>query len=504
MNLIYIPVILMVIFFSGFAAMGIFKENKKNFFITTSYGLVTIVLMVLCVLLVTLKFDMSFESMCRVSGVFFGLTTAIGIARMIFLMLKSKGVKRVEGVSKRDLWYLIPALLLCIYSFFLLAPSYVNDDTWEIVSTTLATDTIYEYSAMTGEKMINGLPIFNKICVMPMLYSIVCRLTGLSIWTVCGFVFPIIVFSSCIGIVSKISDEINVNNKEAFMLTYMLCLIGGTYLPNNGIPVTTGYALLREGYSGYAIAYAVSIPLFTLCFLKKKYVTSLFAMSSLIGLVRIDRIYFALKSPISWFRNINGSGKLAGIFVLALLSSALIGTVKYKKRNIVLVVAPIVFISYVQDELRSLLNEKKQLVVYSVGVSIMILSCTGFDSFSDAFGMKETKQFEKMVMKEISASRYSEECIFAPADFMAVARRLDGNVKVLYGRDDISSYMAGLDFEDSSEFINDYYLYSLNALYGYEAYKTEHSKEEIEAAFSNRGVNEFLLPDDYVALKRAE
>ena len=301
-----------------------FRERNVGCFKGYLVGFLSLFAILFIETLAMLKLDLSMQAF---EWIVVGMLVGMAILGTVLLAVKRPGFERPKFTAHM-LYFLVPAVLLFMYSYLYLVPSLANDDTWEIVSTSLAKGSVYEYSAMTGKLMEKGLPIFNKIYVMPLLYIVMADFFDVPVAVSAGLLIPAIVYVLNLSIAYAIGKKINVGDNSYYMILYMLVLIAGTYLPSFGVPVTVGYTLLREGYSGYAVAYGVVIPTAVLLLLNKKYVWAVIAMAVNAPLVRIDRIFFALTRPIESARAINTAGKVAALYIVAVAVSLIIAALK--------------------------------------------------------------------------------------------------------------------------------------------------------------------------------
>ncbi|MBP5659862.1 MAG: hypothetical protein J6X08_00865 [Lachnospiraceae bacterium] len=229
--------------------------------------------------------------------------------------------------------------------------------------------------------------------------------------------------------------------------------MSGTYLPSFGVPVTLGYPILREGYSGYAVAYGVVIPAALLLLLKKKYLWAVVSLVPCVTLVRIDRVFFALTSPLESVAAVNTAGKIVGLYALAIVAAALLKTIGGAKIKWKAVLVPSVFVAYVSEKHKNCLKEKHENIWYSLGIAVVILSAVNFEPYDDAqtyFVRNEEEAHVQAVLEQVDG------IVWAPVEFVSVARRLDGNFESLFGRDTNDPKMAGFNYEDDYGMAGDY------------------------------------------------
>lgn len=471
--------------------MGLFREKNAGVFEKYAYGFLSLLLLSFAVSLVAVKFSISFEKYSLLILLVWGFALLTG---MISCLSRMKSKKRLKSLGKYELWYLIPAVLLFAYSYLYLAPSFANDDTWEVVATTVNTGTIFEYSAMTGEKIVNGFPIFNKMYFLPLLYSVFVDTFKIPMNLLGGVLLPFMVFITNLGLIKRIGEKVGISNVPAYMLLYMLALIGGTYLPSNGITATFGYGILREAYSGYGIFYGVVVPFMTLLILEKKWLKAAYAVLVSAGLLRLDRIFFALKTPVSTWNVINSEGKMVIFTLISVAAAFFVQAVSKTSIEWKLVFCPPAFFSYMTGKVQGRISNEKYQRIFLCCVGIFVITACNFEPFKDSQTFISYLRYEKEVAKKLSELESEDCCILAPVEFMAATRRLGSNVRTLFGRDDVSTYMAGLDYEDTSEYVTYYYRYTLNHYLLWKPYYIPYTEDELLGYAKEEGMDYLIFP----------
>ncbi len=468
------------------------KSGERNVGCLKGYlvGFLSLFVILFAEILVMLKLDISLKVFEWIVAATLATMAVVGA---LLIALKRPGFARPQ-LEKRMLWFLVPAVLIFVYSYCYLVPSFANDDTWEFVATSVAHGSVYEYSTMTGRLMTAGLPIFNKIQVMPVLYVVLADFFGISVNASAGLLMSAIVFVLNLSIVYAIGRELEVSDSSYFMILYMLILMGGTYLPNFGVPVTLGYPILREGYSGYAVAYGVVIPAALLLLLKKKYLWAVAALATSVAFVRIDRVFFTVAHPFKSFTEMNTAGKLVGIYVVAVAAALVFRAVKGVSVKWQGLLIPAVFVAYITEKLKNCLKKKSEFIWYSVGVSMIILSAVNFEPYEDSVTYFERNRAEAGV--EACIPEIKDGLVWAPVEFVSVARRLDGSIETLFGRDVNNPLMAGISYENDGEMGWEYRNAIYNVALNKYAYVTRYDTDYIVQAARKAGVKYVVLPSE--------
>lgn len=470
------------------------RREKVEPVVKYTAGLLALLSFFLFCLLIALKMDSSLKELEKL---FLGGSMLVALMGVAIAIKRRDILKRIMG--RKAFLSILPsvivAFILFVFSYIYLSPSIVNDDTWDVVAVTLANGSVYTHSAMTGQKLVNGLPIFNKIYIIPMLISCFCDCFKFEPSFVLKYGMPALLFLINLALVKTIASEVKVKNTNAFMLIYLILLIVGTYLPSKGIPVTLGYELLRQGYTGYAIAYGLLAPFVVLMLIRGQYYIATISGVSLLGLIRLDRIYYAVRDPINSYMDVVKSGKMFALYLLAVFAMIIWVRKKNQEAHINLLFLPSVFIAYEAEYIGGQLVERREKVIYYFALSVLLYSVCSFSIFSDA-------EFSSSVRdKEIAATEInmiindSDSIVWGSTEMMGYLHRTDGNRKTLYGRNVNVLTMDGLDYEDKPEDFEILYLGYYNLVDRKTFYDTETPIETLLKKISKL-CDYIVLPSD--------
>jgi len=393
-------------------------------------------------LLIELKLHGSLSDLCRVFGVV--ITAVTGGSLPVFLYAFYKGYVKFVKFDVHMLPWIVPALILGVVSVCLFKRSYINDITIETVNTTLYTGKIYEYSSLLGIKMEAGLPIFNKIEIVPMFYACLCSIFGTDIRFITDIAAPIASYISNLVIMWEISAYlVKDKHRNLFMIFHLFLLLAGTYLPANAIPITVGQPLLMQGYSGYAWGYGVLIPAIVLVLLQKKYLLGGLFLIPLTGLIKLDRLFFEIRDI-----NVNfGLMKYAGKLLILYLVSLIWWIVRLRsnhKTSLIAFLSGTAIVSTTMVDAYEFVGSKKSFVV---SMMLVILACCSFTPFKDADFIWEGHRTDISVVK----SERGETVLWAPESVLDDARRQDASIFPIYGRDMYNNMLRGTNYEPYSE-----------------------------------------------------
>ena len=442
MILLLIFIVLAVPYLVGSAFITIFGERRHRGPIRWIVGALSLLVCFLACLLVALKLDFSLYELCKIYGIVCASFTA-GSVPVFAFAVKNK-MLRYQTFDKKVLIWMIPALILGIFSIGILRPVYTNDITMEIVRTTLASGKIYEISALLGTKMEAGLPIFAKIEIMPMLYAVLCRDFNADPVVVIEYLAPAVTYIANMFLMWEISGYlVKEKQRSIFMLFHTILLVAGTYLPETAIPVTAGQPLLLQGYSGYAWAYGVVAPAVVLMLLDRRIFLSGWCMAAVLGLMKFDRLFFAVKDFLTSYHLMNSAGKMYILYIVA-FALWLIKRSKGDKEKPWILLSGSVLVSFELTNLYERFGEKRSYIFASI---LVILACCGFVPFA---GTTTVFEAEDVDISLITGGRQNVT-IWAPKEVMCELRRKSAYVKPIYGRDLYEELLDGVNYEPYSE-----------------------------------------------------
>lgn len=442
MIFVFLLLAITVPYITGTALTIIMGERSSRGLVRWVMGVLSVFAFFFLCLLIELKLHGSLDDLMKLFGIV-TISTVAGSVPVVLIGIKKKRIT-LQTFSLSALIWVIPAVVLGIFSVFILGPDYSNDITVETVKTTLATGTLYRYSSLLGVSMEAGFPIFNKIEIIPMLIAVLSRAFGMDPELFTYTIFPLISYLSNIIIMWAISGIlVKKENRNVFMFFHLFVLIAGTYLPSIAIPVTVGRPLLMQGYTGYAWAYGVLIPSMVLVLLQKRYFLAGLFIVPLAGLLRLDRIFFAGRDFFESYRSINISGKLFLLYLVSILW----WIIRKKGKNPfhpATLLSGSALISATLTDAYDYVGRKKSFVVWA---GIVILACCAFTPFEGARFSFTTTDFDYSLVR----NHEEQTVIWAPEEIMEGARRADAAIWPLYGRDALSSLLPGTNYEPYSD-----------------------------------------------------
>lgn len=463
MGILFILAVLIIPYLWGCLVTGFGKGKDSDNLTVYLSGLSAFFILMLGLILVALKADLDFNKFTLMASIlFFG--PAVMSLPFLVTRLKS-GTFKKPSMEKKTIGFIIAATVLGLISIVFTNQSYVNDATIETVRTTLESGKIYVFSSLDGKLMINGLPIYNKVFIIPLFYAFLSKVTFTDITLITGLIVPALTYVINLLIMWKIGKlVVSKENHLLFMFAHLVLLIGGTFLPGTAIPVSLGFPLLRQGYTGYAWAYGVIVPFAVLLLLQKKYFRGFVALVSLAGLLKIDSIFFAIKDFSNSYYKMGASGKLWIMYLVAVFYGIYASVEMKKKFNWQLLLTGCGFISWAICDLYATLAAKESKQVrhsFLAWMALAALACVSFMPYSDArisLALDGSNKDLREVIDTLENWQESVPCeengklvVAGCSEVMNYLRIATTKVTPAYGRDMIEPLLSGYNYERPEE-----------------------------------------------------
>ena len=180
------------------------------------------------------------------------------------------------GVTAKTLLQLYPFWILLtlglivfqiIWNYWMHIPYIGNDVTGETVQTMLATDSIYGMNPLTGQPFTAGMPMRLKVLVLPTLYAVFCRWTGLPVITVCYSIMPMVILLLSYLVYSRWA--VYLFPKEGRKQILFVFFVAVIYQFGCYSGVMDSYLLFFRGSQGETFRTCVLLPYVLLCCLQK-------------------------------------------------------------------------------------------------------------------------------------------------------------------------------------------------------------------------------------------
>lgn len=494
MGILFILIMLLVPYMWGSLISKLLKDKDASNTVVYVRGIVAIFVVSIPIILATLKLDLPFSAFALIEAAALVMVALLGIFAS-FERVKAGAIK-FKLPAKECLPVVIAASLLGVFSILVLDRSYVNDVTTEIVRTTLDSGKIYVYSSLTGAYMLKGLPIFNKVNVIPLLYAVLSKFSFTDINWITGLILPVFTYVINLLLVWEISSYVvKPASRRLFMFIHMVLLVAGTYLPAIAIPVSSGFTLLRQGFTGYTWAYAVIAPFIVLELLRNKKLSVLMAAASLLGVLKLDSVYFAFKDFVNSYHSIASGGKLWIMYLVCVMFFIYVSIEDKKKFPWKLLFSGCVLISAAITNLYESFSEKyKKSTCYAFlgWMLLAALASVAFYPFKGAkisfapdSSRKEIREVVKTLENWNESTPISEGeplVVCGDSELMSDLRRLTVKVRPSYGRDLYEPLLTGYSYEYPEEGED----YLLTAMQGIESdYKLYEEAEILEMLIEN-------------------
>ncbi len=160
-------------------------------------------------------------------------------------------------------------LFQIIWHYYMHEPWRNLDVTAETVQTMLKEGLFSNINPMTGRPYSLGVPSRYKILVLPYVYTVICKVTGVSVHTLLFEIVPALVLLISYFVYSRWSVFLFPDERKKqciFMMFIALIYHMGDYSY-----VTEAFRLFHIGYEGTSIRAAIIIPWVILACMKKKW-----------------------------------------------------------------------------------------------------------------------------------------------------------------------------------------------------------------------------------------
>lgn len=249
----------------GMSGMLYQKVLKKEKDIAALYieGFLFFFCMAGVLVLPLIKWRMHFTLYCVILAVCAGVIILTG-GFFLLADLRRKKDKKPKPQKKGIVPFYLAGLVFAalIFSFYQFEPSIGADMTAETVFTTLQTNTLFEYNPATGSKLEIGIYPQSKLMIMPVIYSVLYRMSRTDMQFFLYQLIPILIVGLNYMVIWKWSallfpaeQEEGRERRGLFLLFYGLLVLFGDYLS-----MTYAYRLLHEAWKGESIFAVIVIP----------------------------------------------------------------------------------------------------------------------------------------------------------------------------------------------------------------------------------------------------
>lgn len=266
--LFIVPLLLGTLWNRIWKALGISKTPKTS--VPGNY--LPGVFLMLCffegVVIFSMKFDLLFSQVVFIISVLFLLLCGLACVfcqRELKILLLPRDDNQIiqEEKGKEKIIYILLifcVFLLQVFLIFYFAPVTGDDNTMEVVQTTLTTNTIGMYHPLTGRLYETGPTLQGKLLSLPVFYAYMIQIFSAEPAVFLYRIIPIWVLLMTYLAYSLIGNELfhdeeKEKKKQLFLFFYSVLLLFGGYLFT-----TPGYQLLHGSWKGEGIVVTVLIP----------------------------------------------------------------------------------------------------------------------------------------------------------------------------------------------------------------------------------------------------
>ncbi len=218
--------------------------------------------------IVAMKLDLSFSAL---TGLFSILL--ILICGAVLLWKKKSWVKKEFNWKKSFLelradltaMHILIVLLFIaqIGVAFYFAPIVQEDNTMEIVQTTLTTNSIHMYNSMTGQASVNGIAMQGKFMVLPLFYAYICRIFRMNPAVLLYRVIPVWILLVSYLVYAHLAQQLfrtEEDKPDSFAVTVFIVLYGALLLFGDFLFTTIPYRIFHCAWTGETLVVAITLP----------------------------------------------------------------------------------------------------------------------------------------------------------------------------------------------------------------------------------------------------
>ncbi|MDD2970569.1 MAG: DUF6077 domain-containing protein [Lachnospiraceae bacterium] len=250
----------------------------KNFPGTYLSGVFVMFCIFEAVVILSMKFDMPFSKVVMMVSVLFLVLCGISCVlcqRELKILLLPPDVKSatLQGIKAEKKVYFILLLLVFLAQILLVAhfaPVTGDDNTMEMIQTSITTDTIGAVNPLTGQPYETGLTLQGKLLNLPLFYAYFIRIFNADPAVFLYRLIPawvlLMSYMACStmgrGLFRKENGGSD-SRRQLFLVCYGILLTFGGYLFT-----TPGYQLIHGAWKGETIVITVVIPYLLGCLLQ--------------------------------------------------------------------------------------------------------------------------------------------------------------------------------------------------------------------------------------------
>jgi hypothetical protein len=250
-------------FLLGQLVTKIYGEKEKGNIYRYIVGMCSLICVFEIVCVGAIKMEISFTKTLFLFLFIIILLSILGLISFIRTLISTPIVPFLQSFFHDFSWRAFPIILLFLLqclNYVWMNPYIGNDITKEIINTTIATDTMYQYHPLTGKLFEIGMTPVGKLYILPLFYSGLSKVFCVDASTLLYLILPIWVL--LMGyFVMFLWGRLLFNKKNQkhiqsyFLMVYgVLSLFGGFYLTSEF------YWLSHSAWRGETIIATIIIP----------------------------------------------------------------------------------------------------------------------------------------------------------------------------------------------------------------------------------------------------
>ncbi len=243
------------------------KGKRKSLPATYVTGFFLLLLIFEGAAIFAMKLDLSFSMLANLFSILLVLTSAAMLFLCKRLHVNSFNWKNILIRRKTDIIFLsIFVLLLFALQLgvsFYFSPIVQEDNTMEIVQTTLTTNGIYLYNSMTGQLSVNGIAMQGKFMALPLFYAYVCHVFHMDPGFLLYRIVPVWILILSYLVYAHLAQQMfrtEEGKPDSFAVTVFLLLYSALLLFGDFLFTTISYRIFHCAWTGETVVVAISLP----------------------------------------------------------------------------------------------------------------------------------------------------------------------------------------------------------------------------------------------------
>lgn len=244
------------------------KGKRKSLPATYVTGFFLLLLIFEGAAIAAMKLDLSFSMLANLFSVLLVLICGAVLFRWKRLYVKkSFNWKNILFKRNMDITVLYIFVLLLFAAqigvSFHFSPIVQEDNTMEIMQTTLTTNGIYMYNSMTGQVSANGIAMQGKFMALPLFYAYICRVFQMNPGILLYRIVPVWILILSYLVYAHLAQQMfrtDEDKPDSFAVTVFVLLYSALLLFGDFLFTAISYRIFHCAWTGETVVVAISLP----------------------------------------------------------------------------------------------------------------------------------------------------------------------------------------------------------------------------------------------------